>query len=265
MKKTLSWILLASAVIHAAFLDVSYNKQDKKFTVIIDPGHGGKDPGGQSAGFNEKDVVLAVGKKLGKLISDSLNNVNIVFTREKDVFIELSERSKIANKANGDLFISIHSNANDNSAAEGTETFVMGTHKNEGWLAVAKRENASILLEADYQHNESYGGFDPNSPVGHIIFSLYQNAFITKSLEIAEDVENEFQNHTSLKSRGVKQAGFLVLWKTSMPSVLVEIGFLTNPKDRASMTSEHGQEKIALAIFQAFKKYYANNQAKSSK
>ncbi|MBX2985712.1 MAG: N-acetylmuramoyl-L-alanine amidase [Bacteroidia bacterium] len=265
MKNTLVWILLLSAIVHAAFLEVDTNKQDKKFTVIIDPGHGGKDPGGQSGGFNEKDVVLAVAKKLGKYINDSLSEINVVFTRNKDVFIELSERSKIANKANGDLFISIHSNANDNKDADGTETFVMGTHKNEGWLAVAKRENASILLEADYQHNESYGGFDPNSPVGHIIFSLYQNAYISKSLEIAEDVELEFHKHTTMKSRGVKQAGFLVLWKTSMPSVLIEIGFLTNPKDRANMTSDNGQDKIALAIYKAFKKYHTQTTSQNSK
>lgn len=265
MKKTIVWILLLSTALHAAFIEVTYYKQDNKFTVIIDPGHGGKDPGGQSGGFNEKDVVLAVAKRLGKYINDSMKAVNVVFTRDKDIFIELSERSKIANKSNGDIFISIHSNANDNKEADGTETFVMGTHKNDGWLAVAKRENASILLEADYQHNESYGGFDPNSPIGHIIFSLYQNAYIAKSLEIAEDVEKEFQNHTTMKSRGVKQAGFLVLWKTSMPSVLVEIGFLTNPKDRALMTSEDGQEKIALAIFKAFNKYYIHNQTFSKK
>jgi len=263
MKKILISLLVISSLFHLAFLNKELAEPEYTFTVIIDPGHGGKDPGAVSHGYKEKDVVLAVSKKLGQIIKDSMSDVKVVFTRDKDIFIELWERSKIANKAKGDLFISVHSNATDNGVAEGTETFVMGLHKNEGNLEVAKRENASILLEDGYDKNENYGGFDPNSPIGHIIFSMFQNAYLSKSLEIAAEVENEFKSLTGLKSRGVKQAGFLVLWKTSMPSILVETGFITNPKDRALMISDDGQDKIAKSIFNAFKKYYIQSQPKS--
>lgn len=257
-----SIVLILLVQILPAFTLLQPQHQEKKFTVVIDPGHGGKDPGAVSHGVREKDIVLSISKQLGKIIQDSLPDVKIVYTRDTDIFVELWERSSIANKAKAQLFLSIHSNATDNGVADGTETFVMGLHKNEGNLEVAKRENASILLEENYDKNDNYGGFDPNSPIGHIIFSMYQNAYLSKSLEIAAEVENEFKLRTGLKSRGVKQAGFLVLWKTSMPSVLIETGFITNEKDRKVMNSFEGQQVIAYSIFKAFKKYYNQNHTK---
>lgn len=259
MKKTIIVFLLVSYGFLSAFFysPSSTHREPKKFTVVIDAGHGGKDPGAVAAGIKEKDIALSIALKLGKMIQDSIQDVKVLYTRTQDVFVELHERSNMANLAKADLFISIHCNANDKAQAEGTETFVMGLHKNDGNLEVAKRENAAILLEEDYENNENYGGFDPNSPIGHIIFSMFQNAFLSKSLEIASHVEDEFKIRTGLKSRGVKQAGFLVLWRTSMPSILVETGFITNPTDRALMASEEGQGKITLSIFNAFKKYYS--------
>ncbi len=230
--------------------------------VVIDAGHGGHDPGCHGGHSKEKEVTLSVALKLGKMIEDSLKDVKVVYTRKTDKFIELSERSNIANKNNADLFISIHCNANDNLEAKGTETFLMGLHKSESNLQVSKRENNVITLEKDYKNNKAYEGFDPNSPVGHIIFSLMQNAYITQSAKFAGFVENEFSKNTGLKSRGVKQAGFLVLWKTSMPGVLIETGFLTNENDRKVLAKDSGQTIMAQSIFNALTKYKASVKAK---
>ncbi len=225
-------------------------------TIVIDAGHGGKDPGCNGAGtVFEKDVTLSVALKLGKLIEDSLKDVKVVYTRKTDEFIELWERPSIANKNNADLFISIHCNANPSKEAAGTETYVMGLHKTEGNLNVAKRENSSIKFEENYQTNENYGGFDPNSPESHIIFSLLQNAFLDQSLKVATKVETHINSAGKLKSRGVKQAGFLVLWKTAMPAVLIETGFLTNAEDRKVLASADGQKSMALSIFKAVRQH----------
>lgn len=239
----------------------SFNHADNLFNiVVIDAGHGGNDPGCNGGGSNEKQVTLSIALKLGKMIEDSLKDVKVIYTRKSDKFIELSERGNIANKNNADLFISIHCNANDNHEAAGTETYLMGLHKSESNLAVSKRENNVILLEKDYKTNEAYSGFDPNSPAGHIILTLMQNAYIAQSAKFASQVESEFKTNTKLKSRGVKQAGFLVLWKTAMPGVLIETGFLTNAEDRKTLSKDSGQAVIAKAIFNAVKKYQkANN------
>jgi len=170
----------------------------------------------------------------------------------------LSERSNIANKNNADLFISIHCNANDNKEAAGTETYLMGLHKLEGNLQVSKRENDVILLEKDYKTNKDYNGYDPNSPAAHIIFTLMQNAYRAQSIKFAGYVESEFKTKSKLKSRGVKEAGFLVLWKTAMPGVLIETGFLTNEGDRKTLSKDSGQSIMANAIFHAVKKYKAS-------
>jgi len=226
-------------------------------TIVIDAGHGGHDPGTHGGKTNEKDVALKIALKLGKIISDSLPDIKLIYTRKTDKFIPLSERSNIANKNNADLFISIHCNANNNTAAKGTETFIMGLHKTQGNLVVSKRENAAILLEEDYKDNKAYGGFDPNSPIGHIIFSMLQNAYLDQSAMLAGKIESEFKDSGKMNSRGVKQAGFLVLWKTTMPSVLVETGFLTNARDRSILVSSKGQEKIAQSVFRAVKKRHS--------
>ena len=221
-------------------------------TIVLDAGHGGKDPGAQSKGYQEKDVTLALVKKVGSKIKEAYPNINIIYTRDNDVFIELWQRAAIANKNHADLFISIHCNASKSTAAFGTETYVMGLHKSKANLEVAKLENASILYEDNYQAN--YDGYDPNSPESNILFTLMQNAFLDQSLTFASDVESNFtaDNRTS---RGVKQAGFLVLYRTSTPSVLIESGFITNDSDRSMLVSEEGQEKIATSIFDAFKNY----------
>lgn len=226
--------------------------------IVIDAGHGGHDPGCNGEGSHEKDVTLAVALKLGKMLEDSLKDVKVVFTRKTDVFVELWERSNIANKNNADLFISIHCNANNATTANGTETYVMGLHKTESNLAVSKRENEAVLFEENYKDNKNYEGFDPNSPIGHIIFSMIQNAYLEQSLFLASSIEEEFVANGQMKSRGVKQAGFLVLWKTAMPSVLVETGFLTNSEDRKSLISVSGQDKIAYSLFKAVKRYKQN-------
>lgn len=224
---------------------------------MIDAGHGGKDPGAIHGGLREKEVTLAVALKLGALIKEAHPEIKVYYTRMTDNFIELNERSNIANRNKADLFISIHVNHSSNHSAHGSETYVMGTHKNEGNLEVAKRENASILLEDDYQNE--YEGFDPNSPEGHIIFSFYQNAFLEQSILLASEIEKELGKRKKVnRSRGVKQAGFLVLWKTAMPSVLVETGFMTNTEERNYLKGTAGREELAESIFRAFKSYKAD-------
>lgn len=240
--------MLASSFQSLNFID------NKIRVVVIDAGHGGKDPGAVSQGLKEKEVTLAVAKKLGALIKEKYPDVKVYYTRLNDSFVELNERSNIANRNHADLFISIHVNHSSNATAYGSETYVMGTHKNAGNLEVAKRENAAILLEDDYE--SEYEGFDPNSPEGHIIFSFYQNAFREQSILFASEIEKEFGKRKKLnKSRGVKEAGFLVLWKTATPSVLVETGFMTNTEERAYLKSTEGREELASSIFNAFESY----------
>ena len=222
--------------------------------MVIDAGHGGKDPG--AIGYSkvqEKDVTLAVSLKLGQLIKKHYPDIKVVYTRDKDVFVELQERAAIANKANADLFISIHCNANNDRNAYGTETYCLGLHRSEANLEVAKRENSVILLEDNYV--EKYDGFDPNAPEAHIIFSLFQYAFINQSVSFASKIDNQLTVTSSRKSRGVKQAGFLVLYKTTMPGVLIELGFISNKNEEAFLKSTYGQESVALGIFNAFSAY----------
>lgn len=221
-------------------------------TIVIDAGHGGHDPGCHGRKGKEKEVTLSVALKLGKLISENHPDVKVVYTREKDEFIELHERANIANRNHADLFISIHCNSGK-SNAYGVETFSMGLHRSADNLDVAKRENESVLLEKDYK--TKYDGFDPNSPEASIIFTLYQNAFLEQSLTIASLVQDEFRDSDKRFDRGVKQAGFLVLVYTAMPSILIETGFLTNPEDERIMVTDKGQQKIAESIYRAFRKY----------
>lgn len=222
-------------------------------TVVIDAGHGGHDGGCSGSFSREKTVTLSIALKLGKLIEKNYPDVKVVYTRKTDVFIELYERAAIANRNDADLFISIHCNANQSSSPYGTETYVMGLHKTEANLSVAKRENEVVLMEDNYAKH--YEGFNPNDPTAHIIFSLFQHAYMEQSILFASKVEEEFTNTGQRKSRGVKQAGFLVLWKTSMPSVLIETGFLTNSTEEKFLGKEDGQQKIADCIYRAFKSY----------
>jgi len=223
--------------------------------VVIDAGHGGHDPGAAGKHSHEKDVALAIALKTGAYIQNNLKDVEVIYTRKTDVFVELFRRAKIANEAKADLFISIHCNANKSATPYGSETYVMGLHRSEANLAVAQLENASILLEDDY--HVKYDGFDPTSPEGYIFFSMLQNAFLDQSLQLATFVQKQFHESVNMYDRGVKQAGFLVLYKTTMPSVLIETGFISNASDEKILTSTDGQDKLARAIYRAVKNYKA--------
>lgn len=221
-------------------------------TVVIDAGHGGKDPGTMGSKSKEKDVVLSVALKLGALIEKGFPKVKVLYTRKTDVFIELNRRAEIANEAKADLFISIHANSAV-SSVRGVETFVMGLNSSKSNLEVAQRENAVITYESDY--SEKYEGYDPHSAESFIIFSLMQNEFLNQSLEFASVVQGQFTKAVKRRNRGVKQAGFLVLYKTAMPSVLIELGFLTHGQEEKFLLSKDGQEKMAKAIYTAFSEY----------
>lgn len=220
--------------------------------VVIDAGHGGHDPGCQYGGAKEKNVTLAIALKLGKIIKENCKDVKVIFTRDEDKFVELRERAAIANRNKANVFISIHCNANPTKKINGTETYTMGPHVSEDNLEVAKRENDVILLEDDY--SEKYEGFDPKSPEAEMIFSLYQDAYVAQSQRLAKHIEGQLAR-AKRQSRGVKQAGFVVLWKTAMPSVLVETGFLSNTQERKYLTSDAGQKSIANGIYKAFVKF----------
>ena len=228
-------------------------KGEKIQTIVIDAGHGGKDTGALGTVTTEKAVNLAVAKKLGAYIEENLPDVKVVYTRKTDKFVELSERAAIANRNNADVFISIHCNSTEGTTtARGAETFVMGESKNEKNLAVAKKENAAILLE---DNTDAYDNFDPNSTEAYILFSLTQSLYQSQSLNIADKVQKQFSTKAGRHDRGVQQAGFLVLWKTSMPSILVELGFINNAKEEQFLASEKGQTQMALALYRAFEEY----------
>ncbi|MBL0765142.1 N-acetylmuramoyl-L-alanine amidase [Marivirga atlantica] len=245
--------LLTGLLILGSFTNL--NKPSYKVDrIVIDAGHGGKDGGTFGAISKEKDVALQIATELGTIIKEYLPDVEVIYTRADDNFIELDERANIANKNGADLFISIHCNAVEYSnKVKGTETWVMGLHKSETNLNVAKRENSVILMEENY--SEKYEGFDPNDPASHILFSLYQNAYLSNSLNLAEKIEFQFKKRVGRNSRGVKQAGFVVLYKSSMPSVLVETGFLSNPSEERYLNDDLGQTYIASGIFRAVRDY----------
>ena len=221
-------------------------------TVVIDPGHGGHDPGCLGSGSREKHIALAVSQRLSKAMQRKYPGLKIILTRDSDVFVPLHERAAIANRNAADLFISVHCNyMPGSSATKGSETYVMGLHTAEHNLKVAKRENSAILLEDNYERNYDY---DPNSPEGHIMLSMYQSAFLEQSILFAEKVESQFAR-SNRKSRGVKQAGFVVLKETTMPSVLVETGFLSNRQEEAYLMTDEGQNIVARAMLNAFEAY----------
>lgn len=228
-------------------------KTNKLTKIVIDPGHGGDKPGAKGKKSLEKDINLAVALKLGEIINDNLKTVKVIYTRTKDVDVDLFKRSQLANREKADLFISIHCNASPSHDAYGTETFVMGLAKSEANLAAAKKENADILTEANYK--ETYDGFDPNSPEANIFFSLYQNAYLDQSLSLADKIQKQFTSNTKLFNRGVKQAPYLVLYKTSVPCILTEIGFISNAKEEAFLNTQKGQYEIAASIFRAICEY----------
>ncbi|MDR3093850.1 MAG: N-acetylmuramoyl-L-alanine amidase [Bacteroidales bacterium] len=221
-------------------------------TVVIDAGHGGKDPGAVGLHSKEKNIVLSIALQVGNLIQQKYPEVKVIYTRDKDVFVDLAKRGDIANKAQANLFISIHANANAKKTAAGAETYVMGNSKTEENMAVAKLENSVILIEDDY--TERYAGFD-NSAESYIYFSLLQNAYLHQSLSVAAEMQEQLTTTAKRIDRGVRQANFVVLWKTSMPSVLVEVGFISNEEEENYISSKEGKSELASSIFNAFCAY----------
>lgn len=222
--------------------------------IVIDAGHGGKDPGCHGNHSKEKDIALAVALNLGQKIKSNFPDIKVIYTRDTDVFIPLNERAAIANRNQADLFISIHCNyIGVRNRATGTETYVLGLYRAEDNLDVAKRENASILLEDNYE--KTYNGFDPYSTEGHIILSMFQNAHLEQSITFATHVQTQVKKYSDLNSRGVKQAGFLVLRETTMPSVLIETGFLSTDLDENYLIKKENQDEMAMCIYKAFSQY----------
>ncbi len=224
-------------------------------TIVIDAGHGGKDSGALGKKHQEKDVTLKIALLLGGYIERNLPDLRVVYTRKSDKFLELYERADIANAQKADLFVSIHCNSlmKRNPLISGSETYVMGLHTAEENLNVALRENAVILMEDNYKRN--YGGYDPNSPEAHIMLSMYQNAYLTQSIALANKIENQLIANSDRPTRGVKQAGFMVLRATAMPSVLVETGFMSHDEDELFIGSQKGQVYIATSIYRAVRDY----------
>ncbi len=230
-------------------------KGSKIKTVVIDAGHGGRDPGALGKHSMEKDIALSVALKTGGYIEKNFPNIKVIYTRKTDKFVDLHERGNIANRNNADLFISIHCNANTSSKIYGAETYVLGVEekRTKRNMDVAMMENAAILLEENAEDN--YKDFDPKSPESLISLTLFQDVNLEQSLSLAAKIQQQFSERVGRKDRSVYQAGFLVLWKTSMPSVLVELGYLSNSKEEAFLRSKDGQVYMASAIYRAFKEY----------
>lgn len=231
----------------------SLSAKTPSWTIVIDAGHGGKDPGALGKNSQEKNIVLSIALLTGEYITQHFADVKVIYTRNTDVFVELYRRTQIANDAKANLFISIHCNANAKTSPHGTEVFVMGLNKTDDNLEVAMKENASVLLEEN--HESRYDGIDPNSSEAYIAFSLYQNMFLERSLSMAQFIMKNFNQHVGLFERGIKQAPFFVLYKTTMPSILIETGFISNPSDEQYLMNKENQKKIAYAIYNSFVLY----------
>ena len=258
MKGVFNYITrIALAFVFMSFAQVAVFARD--FVVVIDAGHGGKDCGAVGEYAYEKDITLNVVRLFGEKIKHEYDGVKVVYTRDKDKYLTLQQRAKIANNAKGDLFISVHVNSIDKNSpgrtsVAGASVYTLGLHRSEDNLAVAKRENSVIELEQDY--TTSYSGFDPNSPESYIIFEMSQSKHMMQSIEFAGLVQDELINTSSRKDKGVRQAGFWVLWATSMPSVLIELDFICNPTQEKYLASTDGQEQLSQSIFNAFQVYY---------
>ena len=232
--------------------------QGKNFTLVIDPGHGGKDPGAIGKRGKEKNINLSVALKLGNLIRENCKDVDIVYTRQKDVFVALDRRAQIANNAKADLFISIHTNSvAKGRTVRGTETYTLGLHRTDDNLEVAKKENSVILIESDYE--QRYAGFNPNSSESYIIFEFLQDKNMEKSVQLATYIQKQFKTTAKRIDKGVHQAGFLVLRETTMPGVLVELGYISTPDEERYLLTEAGTSALAKSIYQAFLSYRQKN------
>ncbi len=238
-------------------------KGEKPFTLVIDPGHGGTDPGALGRKAKEKDINLNVSKALAEMIKEDFPEVKIIFTRKTDVKIPLVRRATIANEAKADLFISIHSNASKSRSARGCETFTLGSGSSAEAKAAAMYENEVILLEDNFE--ETYKGFDPRSSESYIIFELIRSHDMEKSITLAEAVQKGMVKRSGLTNRGVSSAGFLVLHKTVMPSILVELGFISNSTEEKYIASKAGQKALAKGIFDGFSTYYKSYKKSTGK
>ncbi|NND62956.1 MAG: N-acetylmuramoyl-L-alanine amidase [Flavobacteriaceae bacterium] len=252
--KQIQLFILAILVSLSFAFNSHNNDTEKPFVVVLDAGHGGHDGGKHYNGYKESDIALKITLKVGAELEKD-PNFKVIYTRKKDVFVKLKERGAIANRADADLFVSIHCNAH-NSQAYGAETFVLGLHANERNLEVAKKENEVIFLEENFEEN--YAGYDPNSPESFIGLTLMQEEYLDQSIMLASLVQNNFVNRLKRKDRSVKQAGFIVLHQSYMPSVLIETGFLTNRKEGAYLNSKKGQNEMAKSIADAIKSYKKN-------
>ena len=250
LKITVLFLLLIMAAPQA----MAQKSSKKPFTVVIDAGHGGVDPGAPGKKSLEKNINFAVSNRLGELIKETYPEIKIIYTRTTDVKIPLARRADIANKANANLFISIHSNASKNRNANGCQTFTLGAGSDAEAKAAAMYENEVILKEENFE--ETYKGFDPRSSESYIIFELMRSHDMEMSVKLAEMVQKGMVKSTSLNDRGVSSAGFLVLHRTVMPSILVELGFISNSKDENLIASKEGQEKLARGVFNGFAEYY---------
>jgi len=246
-------LLIVNSFFFPAFLNsfISINAQDNRFIVVLDAGHGGEDPGAKGKISNEKDINLAVMKELGKMMEEN-KELKVIYTRKTDKYLTLQQRADIANQNHADLFLCIHTNASKNRSAFGAETYTLGLAKTQSNLEVAMRENSVILLEKDYK--TKYEGFDPTSVDSYIMFEFMQDKYLDKSIELASLIQTHFNYHGRL-DRGVRQAGFWVLHRSACPSVLVELGFISNPEEELFLNSKEGQRKMAEAIYKAFLEY----------
>ena len=254
MRQSRLYIILFLCSLWLALPLSHLSAQGKDFTLVIDPGHGGKDPGAIGKKGKEKNINLSVALKLGNLIKENCKDVNIVYTRQKDTFVALDRRAQIANNAKADLFISIHTNSvAKGKTVRGTETYTLGLHRTEDNLEVAKKENSVILIESDYE--QRYAGFNPNSAESYIIFEFLQDKNMEKSVRLATDIQKQFKITAKRIDKGVHQAGFLVLRETTMPGVLVELGYISTPDEERYLLTEAGTSALAKSIYQAFLSY----------
>ena len=251
-----NYIIILLCAIWQFFLPSAIQAEERNFTVVIDPGHGGRDPGAIGKRGKEKNINLSVALKLGKLIQNNCKDVRIVYTRQNDTFVTLDKRAQIANNAKADLFISIHTNSvAKGRTVRGTETYTLGLHRTDDNLEVAKKENAVILIESDYE--QRYAGFNPNSSESYIIFEFLQDKNMEKSVELATLIQKQFKTTAKRIDKGVHQAGFLVLRETSMPGVLVELGYISTPDEEKYLLTEAGTDALAKSIYKAFMTYKA--------
>ncbi|WP_121665303.1 N-acetylmuramoyl-L-alanine amidase family protein [Mesonia aquimarina] len=253
MKKNLVhfFLLLVFLVSISFSVEASQNPANKKFIVVIDAGHGGKDSGNSWHGFKEKHIALDIALKVGKAL-EAKENIKVIYTRKTDVFIPLHKRAEIANSANADLFVSVHCNGHD-SNAHGTETFVLGLHRSKDNLEIAMKENSVIYLEENYE--VKYDGFDPNDPASYMGMTLMQEEYLDQSVLLADFIQKEYTGNLKRVDRGVKQAGFLVLRETYMPSVLTEVGFLSYKPEGSYLNSSKGKGEVSKSIVNGIKDY----------